>query len=47
MRRSVLMRPAIGPAVYRTFGLASVAAATIALATMAGSSPSLTAVAIT
>ena len=40
MRRSVLTRPALGPAVYRSFGFGSVAAATITLATVAGSSPS-------
>jgi hypothetical protein len=39
MRRSTLTRPAVEPAVYRSFGLGSVAAATIDLATMAGLSP--------
>jgi len=37
----------VGLAVWRGFGLASVAAATIALATVAGASPSLIASAIT
>lgn len=40
MRRNVLTRPALGPAVYRRFALGSLAAATITLATTAGSSPS-------
>ena len=46
-RRRALTRPAVEPAVYRSFGFGSVAAATIALATVAGSSPSSIALAIT
>lgn len=46
MRRSVLTRPAVEPAAYRSFGFGSVAAVTIDLATVVGSSPPSIALAI-
>src|SRR5205085_7887709 len=46
-RRRALTRPAVEPAVYRSFGFGSVAADTIDLATVAGSSPRCIALAIT
>src|ERR1051325_10488152 len=46
-RRRALTRPAVEPAVYRSLGFGSVAAATIDFATMTGSSPPCIALAIT
>src|SRR3954469_20748867 len=46
-RRKALTRRAVAPAVYRSFGFGSVAAAAIVLATVAGSSPPSIALAMT
>src|SRR5207302_3877138 len=46
-RRRALTRRAVEPAVYRSFGFGSVAAATMDLATVAGESPPSIALAIT